>query len=66
MGYTQIFQCTVFGGGVTIWNSTSFDCHDQGQINAIRLRHSDFGDYVDSPAFGNCNCGAVIAQSVEV
>ena len=61
-----MFQCAVFGGGVTVWNSTSFDCHGQGRINEIRLRHSDFGDNVDSPAFGSCNHGAVIAQSVEV
>ena len=58
LGFTQTFECTVFGGGVTIWNSSAFDCIR----NSIQLRHSKF---IGSQATGECNDGAVVASSVE-
>ena len=61
LGYTQTFECTVFGAGYTIWNSTLFDCSNQ----EIRLRHSRYSS-VDSPANGECNQGSVMAKSIGI
>ena len=58
--YTQIYECTVFGGGFTIWQGSAFECN-QNQ-NLIRLRHSKY----DTGAMGSCNDGAVVASSVGV
>ena len=64
VGYTQTFQCTVFGGGVTIWNSTFFFyCSYRGPTTEISLRHSQYDD-VNSPPYAECNQGAVVAKSV--
>ena len=57
LGYTQTFECNVFGAGITIWQGTAFDC----QRNEIRLRHSQ---YINSQATGECNGGTVVARSV--
>ena len=60
LGYTQTFECTVFGGGFTIWHSTAFsNC----QRNEIQLRHSV---YTTSQATGQCNRGEIVAKSVGV
>ena len=60
LGYTQTFECTVFGGGFTIWRGTAFsDC----QRNEIQLRHSV---YTTSQAIGQCNGGDIVAESVGV
>ena len=56
LGYTQTFECTVFGGGVTIWSGSFFDC----PRNEILLRHSQYGSQV----IGECNQGTVTAKSV--
>ena len=58
LGYVQTFECVVFGAGITIWQGTAFNfpC-------AIRLRHSQ---YNNSGAIGECNDGAIIANSVGV
>ena len=53
----------MFGAGVTVWNSTFFDCQD-GRTE-IQLRHSRYDD-VDSPPHTDCNGGAVIAKSIGV
>ena len=60
LGYTQMFECTVFGGGFTIWNGTAFSgC----QRDEIQLRHSM---YINSQATGQCNGGKIVAKSVDV
>ena len=60
LGYTQIFECTVFGGGFTIWHGTAFsNC----QQNEIQLRHSI---YTTSQATGQCNGREIVAESVGV
>ena len=53
----------MIGAGITVWNSIFFDCQD-GR-NEIQLRHSQYND-VDSPPYGRCNHGAVIAKSIGV
>ena len=63
LGYAQIFECTAFGAGATVWSGTFFDCQDGTSRNEIRLRHSQYGD-VESPPHGECNHGAVIANSI--
>jgi hypothetical protein len=60
LGYNQTFECTVFGGGFTIWHGSAFsNC----QRNEIQLRHSV---YATSQATGQCNGGEIVARSVEV
>lgn len=61
LGYTQTYECSISGGGLTVWNGSAFDClHTQ---NGISLRHSQF---VDSQAAGECNNGTVIASSIGI
>ena len=58
LGYIQIFECTVFGGGFTIWRGTALsNC----QQNEIRLRHSQ---YMESQVTRECNAGAIVAKSM--
>ena len=52
----------MFGGGVTIWNSTFFDCPN-GR-DEISLRHSEYTNTVSEVK--KCNDGAVLAISVGV
>ena len=59
LGYNQTYECSVSGGGLTIWNGTAFDC--SRTQNEIRLRHSQYGD---SQATGKCNNDTIIATSV--
>ena len=47
LGDTQTFECTVFGGGLTIWSGTFIDCSG----NEIRLRHSQYRSQIT----GECN-----------
>ena len=58
IGYTQTFECSVIGMGITLWNGTFFVCSE----NEIRLRHSQYN--IDSGTNGECNQGAVMANSV--
>ena len=59
--YNQIFECTIFGGGLTIWRGTALSgC--QPFKNEIRLRHSQ---YMNSQVTGECTDGTV-ARSVGV
>ena len=58
---TQTFECTAFGGGLTTWQGTAFDCLEQK--NKIELRHSE---YRNSQANGVCNNGAITAISTGI
>ena len=61
-GDTLIFNCTVLGrtGGATVWRGTAFDC-----VNTdITLLHSAYKP--GRGAFGVCNNGAIVAQSLGV
>ena len=61
LGYTQSFECTIFGAGVTIWGSSTFvNCENE----YIRLRHSRFLAGSRVTADNKCNDGAVIASSI--
>ena len=61
-----MFECTVCGVGITVWNGTFFDCEDE-----IELRHSQYNiidpgmdpDNHGSPS-EECNQGAVLAKSI--
>ena len=54
-----IFNCTIIGGGATIWGGSAFIC----TTNEIILRHNTFSTEMPS---GVCNGGAIIGESVEV
>ena len=59
LGYTQSYECSILGGGRTIWNGSAFDCPH----NEIQLRHSQF---MNSQATGECNNGTITASSIGV
>ena len=59
-GDTLTYTCTIAGPGNTIWSGTAFDCSSKS--DEIILRHSQFG----IGTFGNCNDGAITAQSLGV
>ena len=59
LGDTQTYECSILGGGLTIWNSSAFDCLH----NEIKLRHSRF---MNSQATGKCNNGTIRASSTGV
>ena len=61
LGYTQTFQCKVFGGGLTIWKGSAFSDCEQFE-DEIRLRHSQY----TSQATGQCNDGTIVATSTDV
>ena len=62
-GEFVVYQCTVCGSEspseATVWTGSLFDC----RMNEIILRHSSFNS---SGSAGECNNGAVIAQSIGV
>ena len=58
-GDVLMYNCAINGGGSTIWSGSAFDCEMRN--DEIILRHSQFES--GSPS-GNCNDGAVIAQSL--
>ena len=60
LGHSQIFECVVYGGGLTIWQGTAFHCSG----NQIQLRHSQYNNSLG--AIGECNDGAIVASSVGV
>ena len=62
-GYVQIYQCSVFGGGTTIWQGSAFTNCLRG-LNSIELRHSAYAD--SQGAMGQCNDGAIMAKSAGV
>ena len=51
------FNCTIAGGGVTIWRGTAFNCPASG--NEILLRHTQFAG---GNAMGSCNGGSISAR----
>jgi hypothetical protein len=55
-----MYNCTINGGGSTIWSGSAFDC--ETRMDEIILRHSQF----ETGSSGNCNGGAVNAQSLGV
>ena len=54
------YTCTVVGAGSTQWSGSLFDC----PANGIVLRHNIFDS--TNGAIGECNEGAVLAQSAGV
>ena len=61
-GYTQTYECSIFGGGLTVWNGSAFDC--SRTQNEIRLRHSQYS--MDSQATGRCSNDTIIGSSVGI
>ena len=53
-----VFECSVIGGGSTVWNGTAFDCENSD--NEILLLHSRFNasNFTDS-----CNEDAVVGHA---
>ena len=60
-GHSQIYECTVSGGGLTIWQGSAFDCEQNH--NRVLLRHSA---YATKKAVGDCNGGAIMASSIGI
>ena len=62
LGDTLTYNCAAFGRfeGATVWRGTAFDC----ATNEITLLHSVFKS--GHGAFGTCNNGAIMAQSLGV
>ena len=57
-GHELRFQCTVMGGGFTIWRGTALNgCSN----NRIQLRHTQFEDGL---AVGQCNNGAITGHGL--
>jgi hypothetical protein len=55
------YECTVMGGGLTIWTGSAFSC--SSFRNEIVLRHSSFGG---TGTYWMCNNGAIEARSLSV
>ena len=47
-------QCTVMGGGTTVWRGTAFDCLEQSDEIVLRRFHFESGR-----ATGECNNGMI-------
>ena len=60
-GDKLIYNCSVVGGGSTIWSGTVFDCPQAR--SRITLRHSLF---TSNQAFGICNNGDIEGRGLEV
>ena len=58
-GHELRLECTVVGGGFTVWRGSVFDCDEHA--NQIPLRHSQFEHGV---AVGLCNNGRIIGSSL--
>ena len=59
-GGTLIFECTVIGSGVTVWQGSAFDCQESN--DEISLRHSEF----TSSEYRACNNGTIVGQGIKV
>ena len=57
-GHELRLECTVVGGGATIWKGSIFDC--TGNCYSIILRHSQF----ENGTSGVCNNGRIIGRSI--
>ena len=56
-------ECTIMGGGATVWQGTAFQCDSNNQ-NFISLRHSQF--LKSFKPEGDCNNGAIVARALGV
>ena len=61
IGDKLVYNCTVVGGGTTVWSGTAFDCPLDGSV--ITLRHSQFAS---SQEIGICNDGDIIGRGLDV
>ena len=59
-GHELRLECTVVGGGVTVWTGSDFDCPRSGHDHEIVLGHSQFA----SGTSGGCNNGRIIGRSI--
>ena len=59
LGDSLTYECSILGGGVTIWNGGAFDCLH----NEIQLRHSQF---MNSQETDKCNNGTIRAYSIGI
>ena len=55
----MIYNCTVVGGGSTLWTGRDFDCPSTS--NEIILLHSEF-----LTEFGDCSNGSIVGRGVRV
>ena len=53
----MIYNCTVVGGGSTLWTGRDFDCPSTS--NEIALLHSEFPG-----GFGACSNGSIVGRGV--
>ena len=61
-GSNLTFECSIDGGGITVWNGTFFtDCSGGSVGTDIPLVHEQFNTS-DYYYHGKCNNGAVVAQ----
>ena len=56
-GHQVTYECTIVGGGTTVWNGSAFNCTS----DQIPLRHSQFES---GTAVGVCNDGAIVAHGI--
>ena len=56
------FQCSIVGGGTTVWQGSAFQC--SGLNRYISLRHSNY-NATEKP-YGECNNGAISARAIGV
>ncbi len=62
-GDIAAYRCTVCGAGATLWSGSIFECTS----GEILLRHAEFlNNRSASSIGGQCNKGAVVAQSIGV
>ena len=62
-GHNITFECTVTGGGMTVWQGSSvFNCPNNNNEIMIILHHINF----DSSVIVVCNDGAIIVENLRV
>ena len=54
------YQCSIAGGGTTVWRGTAIQC--SGLNKHIPLRHSNFN--ASEKPYGECNNGAITARAI--
>ena len=58
--YITIYECTVLGGGTTVWQGSALNC--ENTVNTILLLHSRFTS--DDGTSSTCNNGDIVGQSL--
>ena len=58
-GYNQIYECTIFGVGATLWRGSAFNC--PGTNDEIIIFQS-----TNTLSHLNCNDGAITARIIRV